>query len=582
MIEGFETMKRDRARDPGEFRIRFDVRIPLRDGVELSANLYAPENFDEPVPAIVALTPYTAQSNHNTAAYFAAKGYVFLSVDVRGRGNSGGNFDPMINEGSDGFDVVEWVAAQPYCDGQVAMWGGSYQGYVQWMTAAQKPPHLVTIAPTAAPYAAVDVPFRNNIPKPYFMQWLMYVSGKASHESIFADQTFWRTRFRRWFESGKSFLELDQFLGLPSPTFQSWMRHACQGEWWDRYNPTDDQYAMLDLPILNITGSCDADQPGALAHYRQHMAHGSEASRRRHFLVIGPWDHPGTRDPQLTFLGVCAGPASLVDLKALHLDWYDWIMRGGERPTFLKSCVAYYVLGADEWRHVDALDAASDSVANFYLSSDGHANDPFNAGTLHREPPERSGADSYILDPADVSLAGIECQTDSESRSDQRMYHASAGRQLIYYTQPFAQPIDISGSFGLSLWIAIDQPDTDIRAWIYEVAIDGTATLLSFDTVRARHREGLRITRLVNTNEPLQYEFDRFLFMSKRIEAGSRLRLVVSPVHSIYAQKNYNSGRAVAEETVADARTVTVTLLHGPEHASVLRVPRDQKEIGDV
>jgi putative CocE/NonD family hydrolase len=569
-------------RSPEDITIEFDVRIPLRDSVELSANVYQPAGRAAPLPAIVALTPYTAQFLHNYAAYFAAHGYTFLAIDVRGRGNSGGVFDPMINEGRDGFDVVEWIARQPFCDGQVAMWGGSYHGYAQWMTAAKKPPHLKTIAPVAAPYASVDVPFRNNIPKPYFMQWLMYVSGKTGQDTIFADLPYWRGRFRRWFESGTSFLEIDRFLGLPSSVFQRWMSHPYQDEWWDAYNPGPGQYAALDIPILTITGMCDADQPGALMHYRKHMAHGSTAARANHYLVMGPWDHPGTRDPRLSFLGLTAGPASLLDLKALHLKWYDWVMRGGPRPEFLKSNAVYYVLGADEWRYAPELDAATGTVRTLYLSSGGDADDPFHAGTLDSSPspspPALAAADRYVHDPRDVSLTHIECQVDSESRTDQRMFHASAGRQLVYYSAPFPKETDISGFFRLTLWLAIDQPDTDIRAWIYEVAIDGSATLLTFDSMRARYREGLRTPKLIETSGPRRYDFERFLFVSKRIAAGSRLRLVVGPIHSIYAQKNYNSGKTVAEETIADARTVTVTLIHDAEHPSALEVPLDQKE----
>src|SRR5262245_39854539 len=131
--------------------MKWGVKIPLRDGVHLSATAYLPSGHAAPTPAIFTLTPYVGQTYHDRGLYFAEHGYPFLTVDVRGRGNSEGEFEPLIHEARDAFDVVEWLAQQPYCNGQVAMWGGSYGGYVQWAAAKELPPHLAAIAPAAAP-----------------------------------------------------------------------------------------------------------------------------------------------------------------------------------------------------------------------------------------------------------------------------------------------------------------------------------------------------------------------------------------------------------------------------------------------
>ncbi|HZP67511.1 MAG TPA: CocE/NonD family hydrolase, partial [Rudaea sp.] len=108
---------------------RWGVKIPLRDGVRLNATLYRPQGQAEPLPCIFTLTPYISQSYHDRGMYFAAHGYVFLTVDVRGRGNSEGEFTPLLQEAKDGHDVVEWLAQQSYCNGKITMWGGSYAGY---------------------------------------------------------------------------------------------------------------------------------------------------------------------------------------------------------------------------------------------------------------------------------------------------------------------------------------------------------------------------------------------------------------------------------------------------------------------
>jgi putative CocE/NonD family hydrolase len=99
--------------------------------------------------------------------YFAAHGFPFLTVDVRGRGNSEGSFRPLIQEAKDGYDVVEWLAKQPYCNGKISMWGGSYAGYDQWATAQEFPPHLATIVPVSSVGPGVDFAVRNNTFPPY-------------------------------------------------------------------------------------------------------------------------------------------------------------------------------------------------------------------------------------------------------------------------------------------------------------------------------------------------------------------------------------------------------------------------------
>ncbi len=160
-------MRRPPPPDPAQVKFQWGVKIPLRDGVKLNATVYTPREQKAPAPCVFTLTPYISQSYHDRGIYFASHGYPFLTVDVRGRGNSEGQFRPLLQEAPDGHDVVEWLAQQPYCNGKVTMWGGSYAGYDQWVTAKEFPPHLATIVPVASPYAGIDFPMRGNIASPY-------------------------------------------------------------------------------------------------------------------------------------------------------------------------------------------------------------------------------------------------------------------------------------------------------------------------------------------------------------------------------------------------------------------------------
>ena len=174
------------------------------------------------------------------------------------------------------------------------MCGGSYNGYNQWATAKERPPHLATIIPAAAPYLGVDCPMRCNIFFPYFTQWLMYVAGKTGQAKLFADRAFWSGLYRRWHKSGKSFKELVRSFGPPAAIMEEWLAHPAPDEYWDARNPTAHEYRGIQIPVLTITGTYDDDQPGALTHYFEHMGNASPAARERHYLVIGPWDHAGT------------------------------------------------------------------------------------------------------------------------------------------------------------------------------------------------------------------------------------------------------------------------------------------------
>jgi uncharacterized protein len=565
-----------------DVEMRWGLQIPLRDGIRLSATAYLPRGSATAAPALFLLTPYMAQEGHERGLYFAAHGYPFLAIDTRGRGNSEGEFAPFIQEAQDGCDIVEWIAKQPYCDGRVAMCGGSYCGYAQWVTATQFPAHLATMVPTASSFLGHDVWMRNNICYPYLMQWLTLVSGRASQDKIFwGNDAFWTARFREWFESGQPFSKLDTIVGNPSAIFQEWIAQPMQGPYWDRYNPTAEEYSRLTLPILSITGMYDSDQPGALTHYREHVRNASAESASRHYLVIGPWHHGGMRKPSREFAGARFGDASLLDIYKLHLDWYNWTLRGGPRPEFLRNNVAYYVTGAEEWRYADSLDAVTADVKSLYLSSCGNAAYVFASGTLGESTGD--GCDTYVYDPRDLSIASFESQSidplclrptfPTENLADQSVLLATEGRRLIYHSAPFTTDTLISGFFRLSAWISIDQPDTDFLVCIYEIDGNGASTLLTADSMRARYRESLRQEKLVRTTDPLQYDFASFTFVARMLKRGSRLRLVIGPVHSIHYQKNYNSGGIVAEESMECARPVTVRLFHDPPHPSILYVP---------
>jgi len=199
------------------------------------------------------------------------------------------------------------------------------------------------------------------------------------------------------------------------------------------------------------------------------------------------------------------------------------------------------------------------------------------SGSLGASTPKGT-PDHYVYDPRDLNAAALETASDPSDLTSQSFVYSGRGKLLVYHSPPFEQDTEISGFFRLSAWLAIDQPDTDFSVFLYEIRQDVSSILLTHDLRRARYRESAREERLITTRKPLQYDFDHFTFTSRQIKKGSRLRLVIAPINSIYSQKNYNSGGDVSAESMKDARTVTVTLYHDRAHPSTLFVPMGQQE----
>jgi putative CocE/NonD family hydrolase len=555
------------------------VTIPMRDRVHLNATVYKPAETKQPLPIILTMTPYISDSYHNRAMYFARQEYVFALVDVRGRGNSEGEFFPSVNDARDGYDVTEWLAVQPWCNGKVAMWGGSYAGFNQWATLKEAPSHLETIVPAAAYHEGVDGAGKHHIFYSFCVQWDAFTSGVTRNANLYDDSAFWASKFSKLYNQHLPFNTLDCVVGFPSCSFQEYVKHPVPDAYINSLAPTAEQYKEIEIPILSITGHYDDDQPGAMEYYRRHMRHGSQTGRESHYLIIGPWDHSGTRTPKREVGGLTFGEASLLDLNGLHREWYDWTMKDGAKPAFLKKRVAYYVVGpgAEVWKYADSLEAIPKETLTLYLHSrDGRAEDVFASGSLTQTEPGDELPDAYLYDPLDtraMKLPLFEQNYSSAAYTDQTGVMGLSGRGLIYHSEPFAHATEITGHLKLTLWVELDVPDTDFWVDLYEILPDGSSVWLACDAKRARYRESSKEQKLVVPGRIERYVFDSFNFFSRRISSGSRLRLAITCPNTIYLEKNYNSGGVVAEESKKDARTAHVKVYHDAEHPSSLDIP---------
>src|SRR5579863_8285867 len=332
----------------------------------------------------------------------------------------------------------------------------------------------------------------------------------------------------------RPFNTLDQAVGNTTTVFQKWLQHPVYDSFWQAMSPTPEQYAKINFPILTITADYDGDQMGALSYYRDHMKYGTAESKARHYLIIGPWDHAGTRTPNKNVGGLTFGDASLLDMNDLHRQWYDWTLKDGPKPEFLKKRVAYYVIGpgAENWKYADDLDAIATAPRKLYIGSQaGSANDVFRSGELS-EQPASSPTDKFTYDPADLRPGELEKDEIVDYNTDQRYALNLYGNGVVYHSDPFPEATEISGNIRLSVWIAIDVPDTDFSATLYEILPTGQSVQLTSDNVRARYRTSQQEPALVKPGEINRYDFDAFTWFSRRVSKGSRLRLLLTCINS--------------------------------------------------
>ena len=571
---------------PG-YDIEMSRMIPMRDGVQLEAWIFRPSHLKAKAPAVLTLTQYDIDDGRrgNVAAY-TRRGYVFVQVYVRGRGRSGGvKSDNLgLQVGRDGYDVVEWIAAQSWSDGRVVMFGGSFVGMTQWRTAAQHPPHLAAIAPYVPIYPGWDVPNTNGIPQAWSAVILGYTSGRSLNTGFIANQSYWAGKMLEQYAAYRPFRELDDAIGIAQDDWwmtddrgqklsfmKMWLDHVGDELFNLAAEPKSQDYARMDFPVLTATGYFDDDQPGALRYYRGHVRDAPAAAVSQGYLVIGPWDHGGTQKPTKEIEGLAIPDAAVIDMDALHADWYDWVLGRGPKPAFLHDRVAYFMMGADEWRYAKTLDATSSGkVLNLYLSAPEGPRDVFHSGSLSQSPTGQEPPAIVVDDPHE--LPELEVAKYAENEDLKSQFRGFQKRAISFHSEPFERDTELAGQMCLKLQVEADAPDFDLWAQVLMVLPDGSTLRLGEDIRRARFRNGAFKQELLKPNQIVEIPFE-FYWMAQRIPAGARLRLTIAPLNSPNFQKNYNTGGRIGYEKPEDIRVAHIKVFHDAEHASQLILP---------
>ena len=534
--------------------------VPMRDGTVLRADAYRPQSGAR-VPALLLRTPYDRSvpliplSGIEPERAVAA-GYAVVCQDVRGQFESDGDFYTFVTEGADGFDTVEWLAAQEWCDGSVAMVGRSYSATCQWLAASERPPSLRAICPvvTGSDFFRGWVYQGGAFQLGFNLFWNWMMSSKEQRAGTKPEDLFRHRPLRT--------------VSLPDPDWSrfyfDWLDHPADDDFWAGMS-VNRRYPRIEVPALNVGGWFDVFLGGTLENFvRMRREGGSETARSGQRLLVGPWAHGSTYGlfPDHGF--DLYRPGDSIDFTTEQLEFFDrHVRRRGDRDG--EPPVRIFVMGENRWRDEDDWPLARAMQTPWYLRQDGR---------FTEEPPGQEPPDRYVYDPHDPAptIGGATSLPPKLMRAnagplDQRRLQERSD-VLVYTSDPLDRPLEITGPLAATLHAATDAPDTDFVVKLTEVWPDGRSLILAEGIIRCRSAQG----RLLDAGAVHEYTVD-LVATSNLFAAGNRIRVLVTSSSFPRFDPNANSGYAFGTDSNDDLRTARQTIFHDAARPSCVLLP---------
>lgn len=545
-----------------------DVPVEMRDGTILRANVFRPDAPGE-FPGLLVRTPY-GKAAEGQERYVRA-GYVVVAQDTRGRYASEGEYVPFTVEDTgdaeDGYDSVEWLAQQPYCDGNVGTMGASYGAWMQWMLAKLRPPHLKAMCAYSIPLEVTGVDWPGAFRPGRRIRWWMTTMAPdlrrrqglpGPHTPEEARRIWDEIEHGRWL-GFMPWLDISRYLpkGL-AEYVDDWLRHPNRRAW--RFA---EAHAEVEVPNLDFSGWYD-HCTATMGHLAGMQKNGrTEVARTQAKLIIGPWNHVGIGQRKMGEIDF--GPQAALDIHDLIIRWFDHWLKGADNGVDGEPTVRYFVMGSAKWKSADTWPPQDKRESVYYLGSAGDADQVTGSGLLAAEPPDEEASDAYTYDPNDPCptlwtrdlFAGASDRRQLEHRQD-----------ILYYrTPPLEDEVEIVGHPEVILYASSSARDTDFFARLVDEAPDGPAIEVCYGMVRARHRNSLDREELLTPGEVTEFRI-KLGPTACRFLKGHRIRLEITSSDFPNHDRNHNTGGNDLAETELVAAQQKV--FHSPQHRSRL------------
>lgn len=536
--------------DQRRYDIRTNVQVPTPDGAIVCAMIVRPRAGPARLPTLLQFTIYADSApTYREARLSAANQYASVIGYTRGKACSPEAPVPYVHDGADAAALIEWITRQPWSDGRVGMYGGSYSGFTPWAAAKHMPKGLAAMMVGAPVNPGIDVPMEGNVFWNFVYPWPFYTTNtKGLDDATYNDFARWNRLYREWYVSGSAYRDLPKLDGTPNPVFDTWIAHPTHDAYWQSMIPIGQEFSRINIPVLQTAGYYFGGPGAAVSYLTEHLAHNERA---QHYLVIGPYDHfqaqrgvVGVLGDTETVSGYQVDPVARIDLRDLRYQWFDHVLKNGPRPALLADRLNYQVVNANSWRHAPSISAMSTGSLRFYLSAE-------------------RGAKAYRLDrKAPANGASITLTVNLADRSDADRFVPGGGvvdtvvdtlNALEFVSDPITAPTELAGLFAGKLEFITNKRDFDFGLSLFELTPDGKYIQLPPYWSRASHVESASTRRLLTPGAREQLRFTSRRLMGHRLGTGSRVVAVLGVLRGTGQEINYGTGKTVSEETIADA-----------------------------
>lgn len=548
-----------------DVNMQLDVKVPMRDGINLSADIYLPRARGK-FPTVLMRTPYDNNADNmvEKARRLANNGYACVLQDCRGRWDSEGEYY-AFREGEDGYDTQEWIGKQEWCNGKIGMAGSSYGGTVQWRSAPYRSEYLKCITPRvicADYYSGLVHPggaFQLNV----MMTWGMRTNARTA-------QTI---EFHNWTEAFRALplIEMDEQAGRNLSFWKDWVEHDAYDDYWAQFND-ETKWGEIAVPAFNMGGWYDLYAAQTFTNFNGLRLHGRTEEAKKSKLIVGPWPHSlslSSKTGDIDF-----GAPSMVDLESLEQRWFDHWLKGIDNGIADEPPLRLFIMGINQWRDECEWPLARTQWQKWHLHSGGSANTLLGNGTLSTASPEDESPDHYTYHPhyPVPTMGGNNCcsphivpwgpydQRPIEMRND----------VLCYTSDPLETDLEVTGPIKAVIYAATDCTDTDWTAKLVDVSPSGYAMNLCDGILRARFRESLTTPTLLKPGDVYAYEIDLGV-TGNVFKKGHRIRLEISSSNFPRFDRNLNTGGSLGRET--EMRQAHQTVYHSKSYPSHITLP---------